>query len=90
VCNANGLAQRATPKGLRIEAQGCCTQLPWENRNKWPNPNGVVAKAPGLQPASARDGFAEMRSLVSSSHHTYHGAATPLGLRGSTPPFSPR
>jgi|GEM_PF-4932160 len=34
----------ATPTGLHLKAQGCCTQLPWDTNPHDPtNPNGVVA-----------------------------------------------
>jgi len=35
----------ATPTGLRLKAQGCCTQLPWDtNPRDVSNPNGVAAQ----------------------------------------------
>src|SRR5262249_52860429 len=41
-----------TLKGLRRAAQGCRPRLPWVNRNKVSNPEGVASCSPGLPSAA--------------------------------------
>src|SRR2546426_11994301 len=40
----------STPKGLRLEAQGCCTRLPWDGGSLWfPTPTGLWPWGPRMR-----------------------------------------